>query len=342
MRKLSTEDVKRRIHDVHGLKYDLSNLVYQNRRTKIELICPNHGSWLSVSEHIFKGGGCPTCAGKIVNHVNSFGDNFKDILSEWDYNKNPISPYEISYGSNKKVWWICPKNHSYDMAPKQRTISNPQGCPFCSNMRVGESNSIATLKSEWISEWNFDRNAENNPFNIGIQSNQKIWWKCDKGHEWFVSPNSRITYDTGCPNCAKSGYKTELIGYLYLHKIIINNKVGLKYGITNNPAKRITQLIKKNERLTDDDITITNLFIFKGDGDRIQFWEREISKKYGRNFFSFEELPDGYTETIQYTRMKIYEIYSYLEKSNLDPYYQKFKFHKLGLLLNRCLFFLRS
>ena len=330
MRGLNSEEAKKRIIDVHGHRYDLSNLVYKNRRTKIELICPNHGSWTVLPEVIWKGAGCPDCSFK------SFGDNFKNLLYEWDYTKNKLSPYEISYGSNKKVWWICPNNHSYDMAPKQKTqLVRPQGCPFCANMRVDKTNSIAALKPDWINEWNFDRNGARTPHNVGIQSNKKNWWKCAEGHEWSVSPNSRVTYSTGCPNCAKSGYKPELDGYLYLHKIQVNNKVGFKYGITNYPSQRAEQLLKRNNRLTKKgfSVRIKNLFIFKGSGVIVQKLENELSEIYGNNFFSIDELPEGYTETIKYEFMKIYKIYSFLLNSELNLYSENLRLKKFLLFI---------
>ncbi|MCK2000775.1 zinc-ribbon domain-containing protein [[Brevibacterium] frigoritolerans] len=30
---------------------------------------------------------------------------------------------------------------------------------------------------------------------------KKVWWICEKGHEWEASPNNRKN-GTGCPHCA--------------------------------------------------------------------------------------------------------------------------------------------
>ncbi|MFL2739272.1 MAG: zinc-ribbon domain-containing protein, partial [bacterium] len=38
-----------------------------------------------------------------------------EISSEWHQTKNgDLKPSEVTYSSNKKVWWLCPKGHSYD------------------------------------------------------------------------------------------------------------------------------------------------------------------------------------------------------------------------------------
>ena len=58
-----------------------------------------------------------------------------NIDKEWDYNKNSqLSPSEIFSGYNKKVWWICPKGHSYQQTPNNRISGH--GCPICSKEKV--------------------------------------------------------------------------------------------------------------------------------------------------------------------------------------------------------------
>ena len=46
---------------IHNNKYDYSKSKYINNRTKLEIICPVHGSfWQEPCNHI-KGHGCPYC-----------------------------------------------------------------------------------------------------------------------------------------------------------------------------------------------------------------------------------------------------------------------------------------
>lgn len=301
MRKLTISEIKKRIIEVHGNRFDLSKIDYQNRRTKVEVICKEHGSWMTTTEQLFRGQGCPTCGGKVVTEQNSLEVNFPNLFSEWDYNKNNTKPSEIGYGSSKKVWWICPENHSYLMSPKTRTRKGmEQNCPYCSNRRIDSSNSLSSLKPEWVSEWNQNKNKGISPDTIGINSNKKIWWKCSEGHEWFVSPNQRITYNTDCPNCAISGYKTDLEGFFYLHLVIVDSKQGLKYGITNYPENRLSSLKTLNKRQSNykNKISFKNMFTLKGNGEKVLEMERVIRKDYGRNYFKKSELPHGYTETI--------------------------------------------
>ena len=60
-KKLSKDDFIKKAKKVHGDKYDYSNVEYINSKTKIKIICPEHGSfWQMPREHL-QGKGCPHC-----------------------------------------------------------------------------------------------------------------------------------------------------------------------------------------------------------------------------------------------------------------------------------------
>ena len=52
------------------------------------------------------------------------------LCEEWDYQKNEITPEQITPKSNIKVFWICKKcNNSWLATVHNRT--NGSGCPQC-------------------------------------------------------------------------------------------------------------------------------------------------------------------------------------------------------------------
>ena len=61
---------------IHG-KYDYSKINYIDRRTKIEIVCPKHGSfWQTPDKHLNQKQGCPKCMGskgqlKIMNFLTN-------------------------------------------------------------------------------------------------------------------------------------------------------------------------------------------------------------------------------------------------------------------------------
>ncbi len=86
------------------------------------------------------GTGCPICAGKIVVHGQNDlqtwceSNNMRFILEEWDYNKNRISPRDVTPFTSRKAWFICKEGHSFYAAISNRT-SNGTGCPICEKGR---------------------------------------------------------------------------------------------------------------------------------------------------------------------------------------------------------------
>lgn len=75
--------------------------------------------------------GCPYCYGKYpIKGETDFSTLHPELVLEWDYAKNKQEPSEYTEFSNKRVWWICPRRHSYAVAISSRT--RDRGCSLCS------------------------------------------------------------------------------------------------------------------------------------------------------------------------------------------------------------------
>ena len=74
---------------------------------------------------------CPVCAGKkVVEGKNDLASIMPELAQEWDQKKNGcLTPSMVTVGSGKKVWWLCPKGHSYKATVLHRTYGT--GCPEC-------------------------------------------------------------------------------------------------------------------------------------------------------------------------------------------------------------------
>jgi hypothetical protein len=108
-----------RCKEVHEDKYDYSNVEYTNRDTRVEIICPTHGSfWQSIRNHLKFG--CKKCA----KH-KEFIERSKEVHEDkYDYSK---VQYE---NSNIKVEIICPIHASFWQVPRSHLAKN--GCSKCS------------------------------------------------------------------------------------------------------------------------------------------------------------------------------------------------------------------
>ena len=148
---------------------------------------------------------------KLIVGVNDLATVRPDLIKEWAFDKNELNPNAITIKSNKKVWWICKKGHKYQATIVHRTVDNT-GCPYCSNRKVLKGyNDLATLRLDLIKEWNYEKNGNLAPDMVTCGSKKKVWWLCNKGHEWKASIVRR-TEGTNCPYCfrqknrVKSGY----------------------------------------------------------------------------------------------------------------------------------------
>ena len=66
----------------------------------------------------------------VIKGVNDLATTNPELVEEWDYEKDDLKPTEVTAGSAKKVWWICPEGHRYQSSPDSRTDGH--GCPYCS------------------------------------------------------------------------------------------------------------------------------------------------------------------------------------------------------------------
>jgi hypothetical protein len=67
-----------------------------------------------------------------------------ELCKEWDYDKNgDLTPEDISFGSNKRVWWKCREGHEWEATPDDR--SNGSGCPLCRRIFLRDGTSFSSI-----------------------------------------------------------------------------------------------------------------------------------------------------------------------------------------------------
>ena len=123
-----------------------------------------------------------------------------DLVKEWDYEKNyPLTPFDIAPYSNKKVWWKCKCGHSYDATVANKSKGN--NCPYCCQRKICIDNCLATLNPKLAAEWHSTKNGKLTSWDVVCGSDQRVWWECEKHHEWFATILSRAC-GARCPYCS--------------------------------------------------------------------------------------------------------------------------------------------
>ena len=120
----TTEEVIEQFREIHGDKYGYSKVNYINNRTKVTIICPEHGEFeQSPSEHK-RGRGCPKHVGKGLT-TEEIIEQFREVHGDkYDYSKVLYSK------NNTKVTIICPKHGEFKQTPNTHK-GGGSGCPRC-------------------------------------------------------------------------------------------------------------------------------------------------------------------------------------------------------------------
>ena len=130
---------------------------------------------------------------------NSLAEVHPELITEWSEKNLPLTPDDITFGSNKKVWWKGTCGHEWQTSVKAR--SNEEKCPICSGARViAGINDLATLEPLLAKQWSKKNKIK--PTEVSIGSHKKVIWRCKKGHEWEAVIKSRTINKTGCPYCS--------------------------------------------------------------------------------------------------------------------------------------------
>lgn len=145
--------------DIEKNKQEFSNLNLDKITTgsgyKLWWKCSNNSEHPSYQALIYnrinRNAGCPYCANKkVLPGYNDLATTHPEIAKYWDYQKNGnLTPSDILAGSDLKVWWLCPKGHSYFGRIANRIR---YGCPKCSHRNsVPELTIYELLKTKYPS-----------------------------------------------------------------------------------------------------------------------------------------------------------------------------------------------
>ena len=147
---------------------------------------------------------------KATSQHNLFIVN-SQLANEWHPSKNAkLTPKDVLPGSNKKVWWTCPKGDDHEWEATVVDRNEGGSCSVCANRKIVSSNCLATLRPDLAKEWHPTKNEKRTPYNTHPGSSFKVWWKCKHGHEWKTAIEKRATLNQGCPKCCKKTTLPEL------------------------------------------------------------------------------------------------------------------------------------
>ena len=173
-----------------------------NSGKKVWWICDKGHEWRASIDNRSKEHDCPYCSGRYpIKGKTDLGTINPSLSNEWNFTRNgDLKPENFTVSSGKKVWWICDKGHEWQAIIANR--SKGIGCPYCSNYKALQGyNDLTTLNPNLAKEWNYVKNESLAPTHVSVNSHRKVWWICNKGHEWQASVDSRNRGNC-CPYCS--------------------------------------------------------------------------------------------------------------------------------------------
>src|SRR3989338_343899 len=173
-----------------------------NSNKKVWWICGQGHEWrATIANRNYNKSGCPFCVGKRVCLENSLALVNSEVARQWHPTKNgTLTPLDVTRSSHRVVWWLCSKNHEWQISVNQRNSGKRStGCPFCSGSQLTQENSLAVNYPAIALQWHSTKNGSATPQSVSKYSHKTIWWICGRGHEWSATVANRTHNSSGCP-----------------------------------------------------------------------------------------------------------------------------------------------
>lgn len=196
--------------ETHGATYDYTFVVYQNANTKIQIVCPHHGSfWQRPNDHL-RGFGCSKCGSK--RSVQTRRITTKTFVrraerihgKQYDYSK-------VRYVSaHEKVHILCPRHGAFNQTPN--THLNGAGCPVCGTNRSAAATAFTTKefirRSRLIHGDRYDYSSTQY-----VSAHKKVTVTCPK-HGIFEQIASKHLQGHGCKLCCRRNHSNKALRWL--------------------------------------------------------------------------------------------------------------------------------
>ena len=186
--------------EVHGDKYDYSKVEYVDSKTKVCIICPEHGEfWQEPAAHL-RGYNCPKCAN--IKRGDTFRDNLGNFIkkavkvhgAKYDYSK-------VEYiNAYTKVCIICPEHGEFYMLPQNHILG--QGCPKCAGRGLNTEEIIKKFIEVHGNKYDYSKVKFH-------KMHEKVCIICPEHGEFWQTPSKHIN-GQNCPKCAKINMAKEM------------------------------------------------------------------------------------------------------------------------------------
>jgi len=133
LKKLNNKTFIDKSREVHGNFYDYSLVEYKNNKTKVKIICSNHGIFEQKPNDHLMNHGCPKCYGNEKSQ--------EEFISECKIKQDNFYDYSLVEYKNNTI--ICPEHGIFEQIPKNHLRGSI--CPKCSSKNSKPEKQIINL-----------------------------------------------------------------------------------------------------------------------------------------------------------------------------------------------------
>lgn len=319
-----TAEFIEKLEKIHqGRNFDFSRVEYINSKTKVSVICPEHGEFQSRPDTLLSGFGCSKCSGRKRLSSREFIERAEQKHpGKYDFSKT------VYVNRRTPVTVTCPVHGDFSIDPQ--SLLKGFGCTKCSGWKGRKLNTktfISRSKKVHGNQYDYSK--------VNYSSHKEsVLIICPKHGEFLQSAHDHLD-GHGCPSCSRS--QGERIIENFLKENSIGFEVEKKIG---NDSYRFDFFIPELSLLIEFDGEQhfkENWFHKKG--GRITFEQQqlrdeakdELAKSLG---LSLLRIPFWEMERIESILRELFnrpkEINSLLEEHSLEKNRRKFKSLRLA------------
>jgi very-short-patch-repair endonuclease len=173
---------------IHGDKYDYSKIIYKNAKTKITIVCKEHGDFQQIPSNHLSGFNCQKCANNGKMNTEQYVKRAIVVHeNKYDYSK-------VNYiNADTKITIICKEHGEFEQIPDFH-LNRKCGCPKCAN-------NVTLTTTEFIDRACKNHGSTYDYSQVEYVNNRTHISIICKEHGQFTQTPTRHLAGDGCPHC---------------------------------------------------------------------------------------------------------------------------------------------
>lgn len=236
-RKVTQEEYISKVTALHGGKYTYEKLLYTVDANKVEITCPEHGSWWQSASSHKQGVGCNHCGREATRSAHA--DSKEAFIKKAKIVHGESYKYDLVEYRNLLTHVIvtCHQHGNFNITPGNHLSG--KGCVECWKQRrwglLLKSNEDFVKDCKEIHGGTYDYSETNY-----TGSHLRVSVNCRVHGKFRITATAHLT-GTGCNKCNKHGFNRGNRGLFYVLSAGNITKVGITNKTVESRANQISK-----------------------------------------------------------------------------------------------------